>query len=463
MEVGLLWTVVGSAVGICAVGIAAWQLRVQILDRRERRRRASLHDLERDAKELRAAIKQLGSGNASIRIAGLYGLERVAENHARDRQRVTEVICAYLRMPPPDPPPGAARGEGGAEGAARESPGNGERRAGCAQEADVRLVAQQVLARHLREPRASEHYTRWLGVQINLRGAKLTDLDLAACELSRVDFRDCQFLGDARFDGVCFIGEARFDGAQFRKVAGFDGARFTEDARFDGAHFDSDAAFIEADFGRLASFRNTEFRGFSLPLAGARFWGTRFSHAALFDGAWFEAVAGFANTGFCGNASFASVKFAGAANFSSARFDSQAWFAMTEFQGRAEFTRAIFNGKAQYHRAQFTMPVEFDEAEFHTEADYGETLFGGRTSFSDAKFCDSLWFGDAQFAGTAVFRAAKFIGIAKFGDSGHSPKFKYMPDFTGATATYDDRQLFPRPWTMERPPAGLTIARLVLL
>ncbi|MFF0825120.1 hypothetical protein ACFYUR_32520 [Micromonospora haikouensis] len=50
------------------------------------------------------AADQLGSDKAPVRLAGLYALERLAQDNPIHRQSIVEVICAYLRMPytPPD-------------------------------------------------------------------------------------------------------------------------------------------------------------------------------------------------------------------------------------------------------------------------------------------------------------------------------------------------------------------------
>lgn len=42
-------------------------------------------------------------GDAAVRMAGLYALERLAQSHPAHRQTVVNVIRAYLRMPF-DPP-----------------------------------------------------------------------------------------------------------------------------------------------------------------------------------------------------------------------------------------------------------------------------------------------------------------------------------------------------------------------
>src|SRR5258708_5923019 len=54
--------------------------------------------------------------------AGLYSLERVAQNNVELRQTIVNVVCAYLRMAQPED----------------------------AEEREVRLTAQRILAAHLR-------------------------------------------------------------------------------------------------------------------------------------------------------------------------------------------------------------------------------------------------------------------------------------------------------------------------
>jgi hypothetical protein len=43
------------------------------------------------------AIEQLGSDKLDVRIGGIYALERVARDSARDQPTVMEVLCAFIR------------------------------------------------------------------------------------------------------------------------------------------------------------------------------------------------------------------------------------------------------------------------------------------------------------------------------------------------------------------------------
>jgi hypothetical protein len=45
------------------------------------------------------AAEQLGHAGAAVRLAGLYALERLAQDDPGHRQTIVNVICAYLRMP----------------------------------------------------------------------------------------------------------------------------------------------------------------------------------------------------------------------------------------------------------------------------------------------------------------------------------------------------------------------------
>ena len=59
------------------------------------------------------AIEQLGSDKLDVRIGGIFALERIARDSARDHPTVMEVLAAFIRehsheqWPPPDSgPPG---------------------------------------------------------------------------------------------------------------------------------------------------------------------------------------------------------------------------------------------------------------------------------------------------------------------------------------------------------------------
>jgi hypothetical protein len=75
-------------------------------------------DTRHDATERRItdlytkAADQLGSDKAPVRLAGLYALERLAQDNPEHQQTIVNLVCAYLRMPyrPPTLTPGTVTG-----------------------------------------------------------------------------------------------------------------------------------------------------------------------------------------------------------------------------------------------------------------------------------------------------------------------------------------------------------------
>ncbi len=118
-----------------------------LVGRRQWRSEVTAHSSEHDATERRItdlytkAADQLGSAKAPVRLAGLYALERLAQNNRDLRQTVVNVMCAYLRMPH-----SSSTGEGSNESAATQSDALAEQE----QERQVRLAAQRIISDHLR-------------------------------------------------------------------------------------------------------------------------------------------------------------------------------------------------------------------------------------------------------------------------------------------------------------------------
>ena len=110
------------------------------------------------------AIEQLGSEELDVRIGGIYALERVARDSARDHPTVMEVLAAFVRehsreqWPPPADEPGA------------DAP---ERTTRPDVQAAITVIGRRN-PRHDRQP-------------VNLVGANLTDAVLTGAELSGAD------------------------------------------------------------------------------------------------------------------------------------------------------------------------------------------------------------------------------------------------------------------------------------
>ncbi|WP_283133402.1 pentapeptide repeat-containing protein [Rhizohabitans arisaemae] len=269
---------IGVAVSLLLVAGAAIALRLVFRKRRhqETAARISEHDVtERRVAELyAAAAEQLGHHTPPVRLAGLYALERLAQENPGHRQTIVNVICAYLRMPCGPPSPGD-------QGEPEPPGGPASRPAGSLAESEgehqVRRIAQRILLTHLNPGKEGWF---WPDTDLDLTGAHLD-----AWDMSR---RQCR---NADFTGATFLGKA-----------GFGGARFTEDATFTEACFTGFTDFTWAAFAGYAGFKRAGFQG------------------VWFDGATFSGVAEFSMADFAGVAEFNGVRLAGSTRFSGASF-----------------------------------------------------------------------------------------------------------------------------------------------
>lgn len=222
---------------------------------------------EHDATERRItelytkAADQLGSDKAPVRLAGIYALERLAQNTVPQRQVVTKLLCAYLRMPysPIGDTAPNSENKKAASPAFRASedylsflsdakislapPGVNEERV-------VRMAAQEVLQFHARGGRSHQQAvsTFWGGMEWDLQGATLLNFSLEGCTIARGSFQFASFHRAAYFRGVN-MELAHFNHARFYGYADFREAKLGS-ASFDYVQFGSDASFHDAQFNR---------------------------------------------------------------------------------------------------------------------------------------------------------------------------------------------------------------------
>ncbi|HXL92920.1 MAG TPA: hypothetical protein VN969_28665 [Streptosporangiaceae bacterium] len=222
----------------------------------------------------RDALGQLGSEVAIVRIGGLHALSRIGQDNPHLRESIIDVICAYLRMPYP---------------ATVRSPGSDS--AGKTREQgelQVRLTAQRMLTRHLRDEGylrqrhdGSTEDTFWPGMDvINLTGAHLVNLNLSHCRFRAIECNGASLVGETLFRALlCDLGF--FQKAIFDGHADFRGASF-DDAWFSYAKFTSEPWFQGDEFYRPASFEShADFRNVIFT-RGARFDRATFGGSAEF-------------------------------------------------------------------------------------------------------------------------------------------------------------------------------------
>ncbi|MEU7584701.1 pentapeptide repeat-containing protein [Micromonospora sp. NPDC049230] len=213
----------GLTIGAAVTGAFALLLAFRRQQLAERTQQATEYDAgEKRVTELYVkAADQLGADRAPVRLAGLYALERLAQDNPIHRQSIVEVICAYLRMPytPPDDlttptsvtPPPADEAASVAATDDSDKPAVDPR-----DDRQVRLAAQRILARHLRpttlEGKLNPSY--WgPKLVLGLTEATLINANFGGCYLHNTAFIATTFSGAALFVGATFSGEARFDGA----------------------------------------------------------------------------------------------------------------------------------------------------------------------------------------------------------------------------------------------------------
>ncbi|WP_410659484.1 pentapeptide repeat-containing protein [Amycolatopsis sp. lyj-112] len=320
------------------------------------------------------AIDQLGSEKASVRLGGLYALERLAQNNPdfQLRRTVVNMICAYLRMPYAEPKSalGVSRPlrshvvplSRSVLSTHRLNSVSPDRNAGAdsaRQELEVRLTAQRIISAHLKpgsDPREPLG-TFWSGIELDFSGATLIDLDLSECHIDAVTFEATIFKGKTKFSKSTFIGNVQFDGATF-----------VESVTFDGVHFGRRIWFRGGRFADRVSFRNTCFDG------GVNFLESSFAGDVHFSKIDFSDDASFLNARFAEDVLFNDVTFRGAyfdgASFSKSlllnnvNIEAYAWFSKCRFKGSVLFRDVTLPDQVKVKEAEFAIGIPRELASF---------------------------------------------------------------------------------------------------
>ncbi|WP_305783155.1 pentapeptide repeat-containing protein [Symbioplanes lichenis] len=346
-------TLVQAFVGIAVASGALVTYRTFRYNRLEHDRTYSLEQAEQINEFFIKAVDRLGDEHAPVRLGAMYSLVQLAQDNPERRPSVSEVLCGYLRMP---------------FATLSEDSSPGDR-----QELQVRLIAQQLLAAHLRPlvgtPRKTAHNIKgapderfWPGISLDLIGATLIDWTFQDAEVAAARFDGATFAGSTSFARTVFRGDARFTRANFDGNALFAEAEFKRAAYFDDVAFQGGAHCVGAVFDEDTNFTQATFLG------DARFDRAVFEKGALFRNATLSADALFGRATFNGDARFGRTTFARLARFAEVEFNGVAGFADAEFAGTAGFTGATFSRGVKFYHAVFTRDARFDGATFTNDA-----------------------------------------------------------------------------------------------
>jgi uncharacterized protein YjbI with pentapeptide repeats len=181
------------------------------------------------------AIEQLGHEKIDVRIGGIYALERIARDSAKDHPTVMEVLTAFVREHSREPGPPPDSGSLEQRGLTRPDV-----------QAAVAVVRRRHAKRDIQPIDLSDADLTRANLRVaNLRGANLAGADLTGADLTRADLTGAD-LTHATLDGVRFtfayLTRVNFTGTNLAGVnfAAYDltRANFT-DAHLDGARLHS--------------------------------------------------------------------------------------------------------------------------------------------------------------------------------------------------------------------------------
>jgi uncharacterized protein YjbI with pentapeptide repeats len=312
---------------------------------------------------------QLGDDKPPVRLQGIRGLARLADEWQDNRQESINSLCQFLKTMPCEPDPG------------EDAPS--AQRAAFKANREVRHTVIGVIAEHLR----SGAPTTWQGLNFDFSGVVFDGGDFSGAEFSggTVNFTSAEFkCGTVDFSRAAFSGG----------TVNFDDAKFTGRVNFDKAEFSgSHVSFCRAEFSDgTVSFtslsvydpRSVRFTRGTVDFGRANFTGSKVD----FSGAEFSGA----------TVSFFGAKFA----------EREVSFCSAEFKsGTVDFRRAGF----------FRTRRESKEISFLPDRESNETICN-TVSFDYARFTG----GTVDFSQNLRFAAVDFRGV-RISDWINPPQF----------------------------------------
>jgi len=305
-----------------------------------------------------AAIEQLSSDKASIRLGGIYSLVGLVDEWLADEKTIPDLeerrkegqviinnLCAYIRSP------------FDLVSKIKELSESTDVSKDYSDGTQQFIKAQSMFReeQEMRQTILSEINKRLNGGTHIIEGGTRKILKGMWSDFN-YDFSSTVFFYPTNFSDSFFGASSIFSGANFNDNANFFGVAFNDYADFSGATFNDNANFREATFNDYADFSGATFND------NANFSETRFTDYAQFSEAEFTGSTDFFGAEFTGT-NFGWAKFTGDANFSEAKFTGII-FSEAKFTGSANFSEAKFTGSTDFFGAEFTGDANFSGATF---------------------------------------------------------------------------------------------------
>ncbi|NUP48096.1 MAG: hypothetical protein HOW97_12400, partial [Catenulispora sp.] len=205
-----------------------------------------------------AAAQLLGSDQVGVRHAGVYSMERLADDWPEGRQKCVDVLCALARRLHPDAP---------------RQPAELSVVQAWQDDRQFRHAILRVIAEHLR-PQAP---VRWAGLDFDLTGARIDggDLEGVVLDSGRLILADATFASDRLvLKGARILGGGPGDSP----IGRLDLRR----SRFEGGELDLSEAVI--DPGAVVNFSDAVFADGVVDLSGSTIDGTVYLCRAMVSG-----------------------------------------------------------------------------------------------------------------------------------------------------------------------------------
>ena len=216
--------------------------------------------------------------------------------------------------------------------------------------------------------------------------------------LPKMDFRFCEFCGEANFSNVQFNNSAHFDNAIFRSETIFSGTIFNDKASFES----------------ILALRRSSF-------SGAIF---KHSSPVKFSNANFQGYTYFNSTIFKYEAEFNKTKFVQHAEFVGTEFHARAFFYYSNFEGPLTFKNIKFFGAPQFYNVDFFEAVSFIDCKFSPikEIGYWENI--DRTGFRSLKLKMAALRAQRE---EAMFFSLELAAERVVAHWGHGNRWPYSP------------------------------------